>query len=218
MAVDRLLRLGGVAFVVVVVISVLVAGGTPDWGARANEVASFYGDEPVRQKLSAFVLAASMPFLLFFAASLAGFRRPADERPHLPWRWVLLGGSAVAAATIAIGAMIHLALADAAGATTPEGLQVLNVLDGHVVYVLAAATGVMMLGAAGWLVGRAGTFGWLGRTALVLGVAAFIPLISVLALLLSFVWIVVTSVALFRASSIEDHSVDHNRAGQGDAR
>jgi hypothetical protein len=198
---ERILYLSGVAFVAFVVVSLLVGGAVPDVNAPASEVASFYGDEPTRQKIATFVLAASMPFLLIFAASLASFRRANDEEPRPVWRWVLLGGGVVATAMIAAGVLTHQALSDAGG-TTAQGLQALNVLDGHAVYALAAALGVMMLGAAGWLVGRE-RIGWLGWAALVLGVAAFIPLVSILALLLSGAWIVVASVVLFRLAPVE---------------
>jgi hypothetical protein len=102
--------------------------------------------------------------------------------------------------------LTHLALANGAdGGATPEGLQALNVLDSHVVYALVASFGVMMLGAAGWLLGRERIYGWLGWVALALGVSLFLPFLGVLALLLSAVWIVIASVALFAAvgSSVE---------------
>ena len=96
--------------------------------------------------------------------------------------------------------MTGLALANGAdGGAAPQGLQALSVLDSHVVYALVASFGVMMLGAAGWLLGREGVHGWLGWIAVVLGVALFLPFLGVLALLLSAVWIVVASVALFTA-------------------
>lgn len=202
MRITRLLPLSGVAFVALVVLSVGLGGGTPDPAAPAEEVVAFYEDELIRQRLAAYVLAASIPFLLFFASSLAGFRSPGDPDARAAWRRVFLGGSVVAAATIAIGVLTRLALANGAdGGAAPEGLQALNVLDSHVVYALVASFGVMMLGAAGWLLGRERIYGWLGWVALALGVALFLPFLGVLALLLSAAWIVVASVALARAKS-----------------
>jgi hypothetical protein len=62
-----------------------------------------------------------------------------------------------------------------------------------------AAFGVIMLGAAGSLLadGRGGR--WLGWVALLLGIALFIPYADFIALLLTLIWIIVTSVLLFRA-------------------
>ncbi len=198
MRITRLLPLSGIAFVALVVLSIGIGGGTPDPAAPAEEVVSFYEDELTRQRLAAIPLAASMPFLLFFASSLAGLRWPGNPDSRAAWRRVLLAGSAIAAATLAIGVSTRLALANGAeGGVASEALQALNVLDSHVVYALVASFGVMMLGAAGWLLGREGIHGWLGWTALALGVALFIPFLGVLALLLSAVWITVASVALF---------------------
>ena len=200
MRIARLLPLSGIAFVALVVLSIGAGGGTPDPAAPAEEVLAFYEDEIGRQRLAAYVLAASMPFLLFFASSLAAFRWPGDPDARPAWRRVFLGGSVIAAATIAIGVLTRLALASGAdGGTTAEGLQALNVLDSHVVYALVASFGVMMLGAAGCLLGREGVHGWLGWIALALGVALFLPFLGVLALLLSALWIIATSVALFAA-------------------
>jgi hypothetical protein len=92
MRITRLLPLSGIAFVALVVLSIGIGGGTPDPAAPAEEVVSFYEDEFTRQRLAAFPLAASMPFLLFFASSLAGFRWPGDP-DALP-----LGGASSSAA------------------------------------------------------------------------------------------------------------------------
>ena len=197
MRITRLLPLSGIAFVALVVLSIAVGGGTPDPAAPPQEVVAFYEDELIRQRLGAYVLATSMPFLLFFASSLAGFRWPRDPDARGAWRRVFLGGSVIAAATIAMAVLTRLALANGADdGAAPEGLQALNVLDSHVVYGLVASFGVTMLGAAGWLLGRERIYGWLGWAALALGVALFLPFLGVLALLLSAIWIVIASVAL----------------------
>jgi hypothetical protein len=72
MRITRLLPLSGIAFVALVVLSIGVGGGTPDPAAPPQEVVSFYEDELIRQRLAAYVLAASMPFLLFFASQPRG--------------------------------------------------------------------------------------------------------------------------------------------------
>jgi hypothetical protein len=201
---SRALPLSGVVFVVLVVLSMALAGATPDTDAPGSEVASFYSDEQTRQRLATFVLAVSIPFLLFFTSSLAGLRSPADSRSRTVWRRVLLGGSIVAAATVAVGVLTHLALTDGADrGVSPQGLQALNELDGHVPYAFITAFGVMLLGAAGWLLRREGIHGWLGWAALVLGVGLFVPFVAFIPLLLSGLWIIVASVALFRSALAE---------------
>jgi len=115
-------------------------------------------------------------------------------------RSLLLAGGTIMSATLGVAITTQLALADSGTETqvTPEVMQALNVLAGYVVYALLPAAGTMMLGAAGWLLGRERIHGWLGSAALVLGIGLFVPFIGVLALILSFVWIVVTSITLFR--------------------
>jgi hypothetical protein len=62
-----------------------------------------------------------------------------------------------------------------------------------------AAFGVIMLGAAGSLLADGRGYRWLGWVALLLGIALFIPYADFIALLLTLIWIIVTSVLLFRA-------------------
>jgi hypothetical protein len=194
-----LLPLSGIVFIVLLVLGLALAGSTPDPEASASEVAAFYGDNETRQRLATFVFALSIPFLLVFASSLAGLKSQRDPRHRRIWRRMLLAGSIFASATLGVLVATHLSLADGAnGDISPDALQALNLLDGHVVYALLPAFGVMMLGAAGWLIGEERVQGWLGWAALVLSVGLFVPFVGFFALLLSAVWIVVASIALFR--------------------
>lgn len=119
MTVNRLLPLSGIVFVVLLLVAVIGIGGdTPDSNAPGAEVASFYDEQELRQGLGAFVLAASVPLLLFFAASLAGFRFPTELPSRRIWRRVLLGGSFIRGAVLMGLALVHFALADAAKRTS----------------------------------------------------------------------------------------------------
>ena len=62
------------------------------------------------------------------------------------------------------------------------------------------AFGVMRLGAAGVILSGAAPR-WLGWSALVLGIAIFIPFVDFFALLATLLWIVVASVALSRSEA-----------------
>lgn len=204
MDVRRLLPLSGVVFVVLAVLAVVVLGGdTPQSDASAAEVFSFYDDETVRQGIAAFVFAASAPFLVFFGVSLAttAWIEGADRRPV--WQYVLIGGSVLEAAVLLVAAWVHFALADGAdNGVSPEALQAINLLDVDTWVAFNAGLGVMMLGAAGCLLARAGRHRWLGWAALVLGILLFIPFADFIALLLTLLWIIVVSVMLFRGSGI----------------
>ena len=128
-----------------------------------------------------------MPFLPLFASSLAGLQRPEGLDSRVVWRRLLLAGAAIMSAMLGVAITTQLALADSSTETqiAPEVMQALNVIASYVVYALLPATGTMMLGAAGWLLGRERVHGWLGWAALVLGFGLFVPFIGVLALILA---------------------------------
>jgi hypothetical protein len=93
--------------------------------------------------------------------------------------------------------MTHFALADGGdNNVVPAGMQALNTVDNNFWVAFNPALGVLMVGAAGTLLSRASTYRWLGWIALV-GVALFIPFADFFALLLTGVWIIVTSILLF---------------------
>jgi hypothetical protein len=196
-----LLPLSGIAFVVLTVIGLFVAGSSPSPDASADEVVSFYSDNENRARTGVWFFAFGMPFLLLFVSSLAGTQRPEGQGSRVVWRRLLLAGAAIMSAMFGVAITTQLALADSSTETqiAPEVMQALNVIASYVVYALLPATGTMMLGAAGWLLGRERVQGWLGWAALVLGVGLFVPFIGVLALILSLVWIIVASITLFRA-------------------
>jgi hypothetical protein len=195
-----LLPLSGIAFVLLTVIGLVVSGGSPSPDAPADEVVSFYVDHENRARTGIWFFAFAMPFLPLFASSLAGLKRPEGQDSRVVWRRMLLAGAAIMSATLGVAITTQLALADSSTETqiAPEVMQALNVIASYVVYALLPATGTMMLGAAGWLLGREQVHGWLGWAALVLGIGLFVPFIGVLALILSLVWIIVASVTLFR--------------------
>jgi hypothetical protein len=201
---SRWLPLSGVVFVVLMLVVIVgFSGETPGTGDSGAEIASFYDDESVRQGVAAFLLAATVPFLLLFAASLAALATATDRASREVWRRTLLGGSFILGAIIMVMAMIHFALADGADDVAPAALQALNLLDGNFWVAANPALGVMMLGAAGWLLGRLGNNNRLGWVALVLGIGLFIPFVDFFALLLSLLWIIVTSVFLYRSPQEE---------------
>ena len=88
-----------------------------------------------------------------------------------------------------------------------NALQALNVLDNDAWVVFNSGLGVMMLGAAGSSLASGRLPRWLGRAALVLGIALFIPFVDFFALLLTGLWIAVAGVVLFRRRSESDFAV-----------
>ncbi len=203
MDVRRLLPLSGIVFVALVVLAVVGLGGdTPDSGDPAAEVSAFYVDENVQQGIGAFVLAAAAPFIVFFASALAArFGLDGGHQQRPVWERVVVAGGAVTASATVIAALIHFALADGGdNEVSPEALQALNVIDANVWLPFNSGLGVMMLGAAGLLLTETVLPRWLGWLALLLGVALFVPFADFIALIIALLWIIVTSVMLYRGS------------------
>jgi hypothetical protein len=198
----RLFPLGGIAFVVLVVGTILgIGGSTPGTDASAAELASFYGDHAVRQGLGSFLLAAAAPFVLLFGIGLASALASRSAGGLTAWGYVLIGGTILVAGAVLLAAFVHFALANGADEEiSPVGLQALNSLDGNTWMAFNPAFGVMMLGAAGVLI-SARVLTWLGWTALVVGIAAFIPIADFFALLATLLWIAVTGVLLARGAA-----------------
>jgi hypothetical protein len=195
---SKLLPLSGVVSVLVVVLAFVLGGGTPSPDASAAEVMSFYDAHEAREVASALVLAASVPFLVMFAVALATTLWPGEPGARPVWELVLVAGSALAGGAILLAAAVHFMVADGADHLSPAGLQVLNLVDGDAWVAWNAGIGVMMLGAAGSLLSTRTASRRLGWTALVLGVLLFVPFADFFALLASALWILATSLVLFR--------------------
>jgi hypothetical protein len=194
MNVNKLFPLGGIAFVALILLSIVAfGGGTPASDADAAEVATFYDENAVRQFLSTFVLAASAPFIVLFGVSLA-------STSSSVWGRVVQAGAILVAAAVLVGVFVHMALVDGAEGDqkiSPTALQALNSLDGNTWIFMTSALGVLMLGAAGLMLSSAAR--WMGWTALVLACALFIPFADFFAMMAAAIWIVVASVILARA-------------------
>lgn len=188
----KLLTLCGVAFVAAIVATLLVGGGSLETDASSAEIARHYDEKAVQHFIISFLFAATVPFLIGFAIALAWSAPSA-------WGQMTIAGAILAGSAILATAAIHFALLDAAergGAI--DALPALHALDQSTWIAFNAGFGVMMLGAAGAL---RGDRPWLGWTALVLGVALFVPYVDFVALILMLVWIAVTSVVLARGSA-----------------
>jgi hypothetical protein len=197
MDVKRLLPAAGVVFVALIVTSLLVGGNTPRDTASGAKLASYYDAHQTRVMITAFLLAATAPFLIAFVASLA--TRWADGDRLSVWQLMLVGGGILAAAGFGVTALLTVGLADAPDKLSGNALQAVNVLNESTWMMFNPALGVMMLGAAGTILSRATGRRWLGWVALFLGIVLFIPFADFFALLATGVWIIVTSGLELRA-------------------
>jgi hypothetical protein len=196
--VQRLYALSGVAFFVLAVGGVVVFGGsTPDSDASAAKVVSYYSAHAGQQQVAAFVLAASVPFLLLFALYLRAVIEDTSPRAAIWGRFMVLG-AAIEGAMLLATALIHFALADGIdNGLRVDAARALNVIDGDSWIAWNSALGLMMLGAGALLVTSAARPQWLAWLALVLGVLLFIPFADFFALLATMLVIAGLSIYLY---------------------
>ena len=209
----RFVPLLGAFSVVLVVVGYLVAGDTPGHHALGPEIRDDY-DSETQHQIAAFLVALGGVPLLFFA----GFLRAVLTRFHPSGRLsanVALAGAVVAATGLAVYALIHAAVAEAAQTSefSDEALQALNALDGWSFYPfeLGLSTFLLACGVA-LLRGRRFFAPFLAWAAVVLGVLGLVPIVGFFATVLSAIWVVIISLLLFARSEAVDRLWDD--AGQ----
>jgi hypothetical protein len=194
---ERLAPLTGVIFVAIAVAVFAIGGSTPGDHASAAKVADFYGKHHDKHMALAFILALSIPFLLFFVSSLRYDLRRAGGTGQLANG--AFAGGVLAAVGFGILAFVHYALADAGDSAKTIGTtQVLNVLDNTDFIPVAAGVGVLVFGSGLSAVRHGGLPRWLGWAAVVIGVLSFTPA-GFFAFLASGIWIAVASIVLTQA-------------------
>jgi lysophospholipase L1-like esterase len=193
----RLLPLAGIVYVGLFLAAMILDSSSPDGDASGAKLFAYYDVHETRATIAAVLLVLSTPFLVFFGAALATGRHP--DEPRSRWELVLLAGATLAAGALQVVAYVHFALATAPGrGLSRDALRVLAMLDSSI--LATAGLGVMMLGAAGTLLARAGSR-WLAWAALVLGIALFVPIADFFAFLLTGIWIIVVAISSARRAA-----------------
>ena len=192
----RLVPLAGVLFVVLTIVSFVIAGEPPDADDSVREVIEYYDDHEAATMVGSVLEALAAVALLFFAASLRrAIRRREDGAGVLSV--VALGGGIVAAAGIGTDAAIRFALADVATDIEPAAAQALNALWSDFFFPQAMGIGALVLatGFAGLRMRVIPT--WLAWVSFLIFIVLFTPA-GFIAFLVGALWIVVVSVLLWR--------------------
>ncbi len=197
--------LTGALFVLLAVIGYVVLGGdTPDGDASGPSVVAYYSDHGNREIFAAVVLALSCVPLVFFSILLRNRIRPLVGEDSVLATGVLAGGL-LGAAGLTVAASIHFSLGDYADNVGPVAALAVNAIDSD--FFLAYTTGfaIFML-AAGLATIRSRIFpGWMGWFAIVMFVAFFTP-VGFIAFALTGIWIIATSVMLYRGAGLRENS------------
>jgi hypothetical protein len=191
----QLYPLSGTLFIVIALLSVAIAGSTPDENASATKVVSSYDGNNTRQAIAGFVLAASIPFLIVFGSYLASLSRDRDD--HGIWRTMLIAGVTLEGAALAASAALHVALTNAIHhGVTGDAARILNILDSDSWVAWNTGLGVLMIGIGATVFAAAFLPRWMGWTSLIAGVLLFIPYADFFALVASLLLIIAVSIYL----------------------
>jgi hypothetical protein len=199
MPTQRLLPLSGVVFLVLTILSFVIAGDTPRSDASAEKVAAFYADNYSNGIAASYVLAWAAPFLVLFGTVLGTtfWRSGGDDRaPTFPI--ILIGGAVISAAGFLAASAFHFAVSEGAKHHySPQTLHALSALDQDAQVIFTGGLGVLLIGAAGALTRRTGVDRWLGWTSLVLAIGIYVPYgVGFVAFALTGVWIATLSMVL----------------------
>ncbi|HSC73697.1 MAG TPA: hypothetical protein VLB89_05985 [Gaiellaceae bacterium] len=199
MTLRKLVPCSGIALVALIAVAVVLGGSTPSSTADGVKVASYYDEHQASMFIVSFIFGLAAFAAVLFASWLARSLRSDDGTSV--WDRVLLGGGVMFAAALGFVGAANFALVDSPKKVSAPALQALNLLMNDSWLFWNAALGVFMLGAAGACLTSPAAHRWLGRIAIILGVALFIPFADFFALLASGLWIIAATVVLARRAS-----------------
>jgi hypothetical protein len=200
---ERFAPLAGVLFVLLVIVAVIVGGESPSADDSLRTVIEYFDGDRDQALAASIILAISVVPFLWFAGLLRSVLASA-EGPPTRLASTAWGGAIVLAIGITLLAAFTFVAADTVGDVPPTVTQAYSVGQADFFFPVAVGASVFLL-ASGLAIVRWGALpGWLGWTALVLGIAAisFNPA-AFIAILLMLVWILVVSVVLFQSSADE---------------
>ena len=197
---QRLAPLGGILFVVALIVGLFVlSSGSPDVNDSAQTITTYYTDHHQKAEFAVGVIAVGLVFLVIFFACLHGRLKAAESSGNL-WSTVMAIGAAAGIGAFLVAGSTHVALAD--GGThglAPDVMVALNTLDSDSLLAFVFGFGMVLLGVAGATLTTGGLPKWVGWVALVLGIACFTP-VWWAGMGLGLIWIIVVSIVMSRAA------------------
>jgi hypothetical protein len=191
---SRLAPLTGLVFAGLLIAAFVVGGSTPNSDASAARVVSFFEAHRNAQFASAFLVAYSVIFGLFFGGALRSYLRARSSSDGL----IAVGfaGLIVFGVGAASLASLSFAATDVPGKIAPAAEQALNVLSNDVFFALLLGMGVFLFGNGLAIVRSKALPAWLGWVAIAFGVVAVTP-IGWFALFGVMGWTLVVSILMF---------------------
>ena len=193
---ERFAPLAGVVFVLLIVLAVIIGGETPDNDDSQQSIVTFWKDHDTEQIWTSVIVAWSLFFFVWFAASLRAVLRRAEGGVGR-LSAVSYGGALISATGFLLLASFNFAAADAVDDVPPEVTHTLTILNNEVFFPIAIGFGLFFV-ATGLLAVRTSVLpAWAAWLTIVLGIACMTP-IGFFALLVGLIWILVISIVLYR--------------------
>jgi hypothetical protein len=184
----------GIVFAVLLAITLILAGEGVDPADGVDEVVEYYSDNEDQVLISGFLGGLAVVFFLFFAGWVRKLLREA-EGPGGVLSAVSFGGAIVFAVGGAVASTLSIGLAESFDDIDPTALEAMNAIAYNYFIPFAVGFSVFLLATGISSVRHGALPGWLGWSAIVLGVATYTPA-GFFAFLLGLAWILVASVVL----------------------
>jgi hypothetical protein len=202
--------MSGVVSVLLIIVSFIVGGETPEADASLREVVSYYSNHDTDLQLSAALLGLGAFFFILFTATIAALLRSVQGEGR-PSATVSLAGGIVFTVGLAIFAGLTFTAADVVDNVAPTGVQTLNALGSDMFFPVAVGAGAFLLGTGIGLLKTDALPTWLSWAAIVIGVVAITP-IGFFGFLALGIWTLITSVLLSMRANAGPGGPDEQRA------
>lgn len=198
--IDRFAPLSGIAFAVLLVVGVSLGGNSPGLGATSAEMVEYSADNAAILRLSSLVLALAMVALLLFVGCLRSATN--DQRAPSGLREALLGGGVIAAAGIGVDAALRFALVESVDDISPEAHEALYALWNGYFWAIHVGFGILVLAASLLALSATSFPNWLVAVGVLASLLLIVPIVAVtlIGLIFGGLWVIATSVLLFRQS------------------
>lgn len=191
---DWIAPLTGVAFVVVLVVTLILAGEGVDPKDGVEEVVQYYSDNEDQVLVSGFLGGLAVIMFLFFAGWLRKVLRDA-EGPGGALSAVAFAGAIVFAVGGAVASTLSIALAESFDDIDPTAFEALNAIAYNYFIPFAVGFSTFLLATGICSVRHGGLPKWLAWSAVVLGIAMYTPA-GFFAFLVGLAWVLVASILL----------------------
>lgn len=194
--IKRLAPLTGVAFFVLLLVSAMVPGSTPDGKASGAKVLSYYGDHRDSTRVSGLLTVIAVFVGVIFYGLLRDHLRLHEASRGLTA--TAFGGVLLFAASGGLGAGVDWALTESPSHTSVAAAQALNLVNNDVTYGLMLAGLAVLFFSFGLAIVKGKLLPtWLGWVAFPLALVSLIPPIGIIAFIGAGVWTLIVSIAMW---------------------